>query len=334
MKQILKHLYLDFRLLWNYAIYCSFPTLPESHYSSIGTVYFEKGNYRKAINFFLKSDKSHRQRDIAFSRYNSYYLGISYLNLGNLKSAISFFVQYCRLNKNDHQVSATIGWCYGMIGEHDKSLEWYQRSLVLEPEVKGVHIACSQTLAELGRNEEAIKYLESAMISAQGPFEEKILQSLICIVRKDFVGAIEGLHSVITETNFNLVPANLFQKEDIYRLLARCRRKSGDSQAALRTLESAIELSPHDPWLINAAAMEFADQGIRLEEALVLINRALDSQPDNPLFLDTKGWTLFKMGQTVEAKTLLEKSLELLPGYSEATQHLATMTEYLGSGSE
>jgi len=61
-----KRLYLYLRLLWNHTVFWTFPTPPESYYSQIGTIYYQKGNYSKAIALFLKSEESHDSRDIDF----------------------------------------------------------------------------------------------------------------------------------------------------------------------------------------------------------------------------------------------------------------------------
>ena len=66
---------------------------------------------------------------------------------------------------------------------------------------------------------------------------------------------------------------------------------------------------------------KYVEQGVNLEKALSLINRALTYQPDNSLFLDTKGWTLFKLGEVEKAKRAIQKSLELNPDYKEAKVH-------------
>jgi len=44
-------------------------------------------------------------------------------------------------------------------------------------------------------------------------------------------------------------------------------------------------------------------------------------QPENSIFLDTKGWVLFKLGRRDEAKAVLERCLELLPNYEDAREH-------------
>jgi hypothetical protein len=44
--------------------------------------------------------------------------------------------------------------------------------------------------------------------------------------------------------------------------------------------------------------MEYADQEIKLDEALPLIDKALVYQPENSIFMDTKGWILLRWGES------------------------------------
>jgi tetratricopeptide (TPR) repeat protein len=60
-----------------------------------------------------------------------------------------------------------------------------------------------------------------------------------------------------------------------------------------------------------------------LNEAIDLIYKALLSEPDNYIYLDTKGWGLFKQGKYREALEFLEKSWALKPVYDhEVYLHL------------
>ena len=77
----------------------------------------------------------------------------------------------------------------------------------------------------------------------------------------------------------------------------------------------------NDLWLINELAMEYADQNVKHEDALNLINSALKYEPLNSIFIDTKGWILFKMNKKEEAKMLFQKSLNLNPNYKDAKEH-------------
>lgn len=60
----------------------------------------------------------------------------------------------------------------------------------------------------------------------------------------------------------------------------------------------------------NFLAYCYAQKGENLEEALRLIDEALKDEPDSYAMMDTKGWVLYKMGETKKALKLLEKALK------------------------
>jgi tetratricopeptide (TPR) repeat protein len=76
-------------------------------------------------------------------------------------------------------------------------------------------------------------------------------------------------------------------------------------------------------WLNNLACV-MVDMDSNHDFSLKLINEALLLKPDNPYFLDTKGWCFNKMGRNAEAVQCLEKAKKLLgpTQQPELNQHL------------
>jgi tetratricopeptide (TPR) repeat protein len=63
----------------------------------------------------------------------------------------------------------------------------------------------------------------------------------------------------------------------------------------------------------------FADRGVRLEESLQLIKKALELDPNNGAYLDSLGWAYFKLNQINEAEVYLKKALD--PERKDPTIH-------------
>ncbi len=86
------------------------------------------------------------------------------------------------------------------------------------------------------------------------------------------------------------------------------------------------ELLADDP--DNAAALNylgymFADRGVKLDEALDLIRRAVALEPASGAYLDSLGWVYFRMGDLDRAEKNLREAVRLEP-------HDATVHEHLG----
>lgn len=127
--------------------------------------------------------------------------------------------------------------------------------------------------------------------------------------------------------------------DESYRLLADALEKSPDSVAILydtamaaektnqidvmeKRLRRLIELRPDHAHAYNALGYTFADRSIRLEEALKLIEKALELAPDDGYILDSMGWVHYRLGNLKLAREFLERSYALKPE-AEVAVHLA-----------
>ena len=68
----------------------------------------------------------------------------------------------------------------------------------------------------------------------------------------------------------------------------------------------------------------FADEGIKLEESVVLVKKALELEPENGAFIDSLGWAYFRLGRVDEALVELQRAVK----YSRRDD--ATIREHLG----
>ena len=105
-----------------------------------------------------------------------------------------------------------------------------------------------------------------------------------------------------------------------------------DVKRAETYLRRAIELSAEEelPDAYNALGYLYAEQGINLDEAAALVQRALKSVPKSGAYLDSLGFIYFKQGKLDAAIENLEQALRYLPDTPEILLHLAEA--YLGKG--
>jgi tetratricopeptide (TPR) repeat protein len=105
-----------------------------------------------------------------------------------------------------------------------------------------------------------------------------------------------------------------------------------DVKRAETYLRRAIELSVEEelPDAYNALGYLYAEQGINLDEAAILVRRALKSVPKSGAYLDSLGVIYFKQGKLDAAIENLEQALHYLPDTPVILLHLADA--YLGKG--
>lgn len=90
--------------------------------------------------------------------------------------------------------------------------------------------------------------------------------------------------------------------------MLQAQERFDDAEAVLRV---GLMARPDSTLLLNNLAFMNADRGVGLEEALTLVDKALESSPANASLLDTKGWVLHRLGREDEAERLLRQALSI-----------------------
>jgi tetratricopeptide (TPR) repeat protein len=94
--------------------------------------------------------------------------------------------------------------------------------------------------------------------------------------------------------------------------------------------QESLKKYPDNALLLNNYSYSLAQRGIQLDLALDLATRALESEPDNGAYLDTKGWVYFKMGQYDLALEHIKKALDSREESAEVLEHLGEVYFKLG----
>lgn len=97
-------------------------------------------------------------------------------------------------------------------------------------------------------------------------------------------------------------------------------KKNEASEAEFRKI---LDADPDNASALNYLGYMLADRGVRLNESLQMITKAVQQDPGNGAFLDSLGWVYFKLGRLTEAEDNVRKALETTP-------HDATVRDHLG----
>jgi tetratricopeptide (TPR) repeat protein len=74
------------------------------------------------------------------------------------------------------------------------------------------------------------------------------------------------------------------------------------------SLRKIIALAPENQQAYNALGYTFAERNVHLDEALRLIETALKLSPDDPFIIDSMGWVQFRLGKLKEAEDYLRRA--------------------------
>ena len=253
-----------------------------------------------------------------------------------------------------------LGISYMKIGETAKAIKEFNAAVRLDSGDVDSHFRLARLYARQSRNEEAIEECLTVLGRSSGPGIESTILLLgeIYVATGDFDKAISRLtgflrrqrmdKDILAEAHYRLATAykgknetNLadphFQKSiDIYEEIMVEDQKSndsryylamvydarGDTSQAEKYLREYIRLEPDEPNAYNYLGYMLVQNGVKLEEALGLIKKAVAKEPENGAFHDSLGWAYFKLGNLDEAVVELERAIELIPDDSEVREHL------------
>jgi len=101
--------------------------------------------------------------------------------------------------------------------------------------------------------------------------------------------------------------------------------RAGRLPDAERALRGVLAKDPQDANALNSLGYMLADHGLRLDEAVDLVQRALKIEPANPAYLDSLGWAYFRQGKLDLADAPLTQAAERLPASSAVNEHLGDL---------
>ncbi len=115
-----------------------------------------------------------------------------------------------------------------------------------------------------------------------------------------------------------------------YMSLGYALQNARDVEGAEQAYNRALKLSPENPHTMNALAYFYAEEGIKLREALNLARRAAALAPTNGAIVDTLGWVEYKLGRFKSAVRILARAVRLMPDDATIRYHLGAAYWRLG----
>jgi tetratricopeptide (TPR) repeat protein len=105
------------------------------------------------------------------------------------------------------------------------------------------------------------------------------------------------------------------------------QKKHTESEADFR---KALKLSADEPSVLNYLGYSLIERGQKLDEAILMVRKAVDLQPNNGYIVDSLGWAYFTMGDYQQAADYLERAVDLSPGDPIIGEHLGDAYWHVG----
>ncbi|MEO6395655.1 MAG: tetratricopeptide repeat protein [Devosia sp.] len=242
---------------------------------------------------------------IAFARENSTDVAMVFLRLG----------QY--LDRKDDLMSFGIGQLYDGAGQHAAANAVYDAIPATSP-IKGMAIVrVAGNLDAIGDRPQAISRLNE--IIASDPKDLDALSVLGDLFRSDkqYLAAADVYGKALAVTGGNAPGDWRF-----YYVRGIAYERGKQWPLAEKDFQRALELNPDQPQVLNYLGYSWVDQGLNLDAALTLIQKAVTASPKDGYIIDSLGWAYYRLGRFADAVTELEQAAILKPTDPEINDHL------------
>jgi tetratricopeptide (TPR) repeat protein len=177
-------------------------------------------------------------------------------------------------------------------------------------------------LERLERRDEATAHLEELVERRPDDIEVIIALANVLRVRQQFAEAAEMYSRAI-----DLIDEPDRGHWSLFYFRGASYERSKQWDKAEADLKTALELVPEtnpigEAQVLNYLGYSWVDQGINIEEAFKLLQRAVELSPRDGMIIDSLGWAYYRLGRYEDAVRELERAVELKASDPVINDHL------------
>ena len=206
---------------------------------------------------------------------------------------------------------------YESLKKPELAIKIYERVPPGSPLHRNAAIQMAANLDSLERADDAQKHLEALI--KQNPDDLEAIMALGNVLRghKKFAECAnvyaKGIATISKPEKANWI---------VFYFRGICYERSKQWAKAETDLKKALELFPDQPHVLNYLGYSWIDQGVKLDEGMEMIKKAVQQRPDDGYIVDSLGWAYYRLGNYEEATKQLERAIELKPEDPTINDHL------------
>ena len=209
-----------------------------------------------------------------------------------------------------------------------KALEEADAAIQKDPGDRTLHLLRASMLGEQGHVDEAVQQLKSLLDGKSGDAEIYRAMAQVDSQGKRFAEAEAAAHKALE------LGAKPEEQEYGHFLLGSIYEREKKFDQAEAEFKKVLNADPLNAAAANYLGYMLADRGVRLEESVKYIQKALELEPNNGAYLDSLGWAYYKMNRFDQAANQLEKAARLISSDPTIHEHLGHIYLRLGKKRE
>lgn len=278
-------------------------------------ILIQQENWEEALNEMLSFDSSQTENITMLRR-----MGLVLIELERWSDAATVWEKLAGSNPPDPSAFYYLGLTF------ERQEKWEEASSAfskIDPDDESYpdslhHLA--YVTHKLGLTQQAIQYMQQRI--ALAPDRPDLF---------DFLAALNDSDQN-NQAAMDVLKSGLSYFPDDSELLyhlGMLKERTGQSDQALALMRQVLESDPAHVDAMNYIAYYYAERNVNLDEALTLIQKALEGER-RPYMLDTLGWVQYRLGRYDDARVALEEASRGLDEDAVIFEHLGYVYSALG----
>ena len=249
------------------------------------------------------------------------HLGFAYQALGQHDKAIATFEDARRRSPKDPTVAGYLAEANIAAKKYGAAIEVAKSALAENPGDLRLLRFEAQALRHNGKADEGISLLEKAVKAhADDP-------SAYVTLAQIYSEAERGAQAVkVLQDAQSRFPDNALIAFELGAVFDK-QKRFADAEQAFRKL---LDRDPDNAPALNYLGYMLADRGVRLDESVGYLKKALQLEPENGSYLDSLGWAYFKKADLALAEQNLRQAADQLRTNSVIQDHYGEVLFKLG----
>jgi len=217
-----------------------------------------------------------------------------------------------------------------VIDTYRESKQWPQATAAAKeatqklPNDRGLKMVYAAQLADAGQSDKAIADVRSLLKGGPEDRDVYITLGQMYTRLKQFDDAQQAFEKA------EELSAKPDDKQYVYFLRGSSFEREKKYDQAEEMFRKVLANDPQSAMTLNYLGYMLADRGVKLEEAITMIKKAVDLDPANGAYLDSLGWAYFKQAKYDQAEEQLLKAAQKMGSDPTVQDHLGDLYQKTG----
>jgi tetratricopeptide (TPR) repeat protein len=230
-------------------------------------------------------------------------LGQLYRETSNYPAAVNTFEEMLRLGpEEDRRARVLIIETYKDARDIPKALDAAKKAADAYPKDRPILLTQALLLGQNMQADQGVGKLRPLLDGSAADFEVQVDIAQIYEESKRWADAEQAIHAA------EKIQPDASGKEMTGFLLGAIYERQKKYDQAEEEFRKVLEVNPNSASTLNYYGYILADRGIRLDEAVDMLQRANKEEPNNPAYQDSLGWAYFKQNKLDDAEQWLRQA--------------------------